>query len=238
MSATARSLGEQVETVQAVLPGEAGFDAGPVRFERLSAARHAAQIFEAQQGQDWVWDYMPIGPFADEASFRLWMKGAESSADPCFYAIIRKQDDKTVGYASFMRIEAANGVIEIGNILLTPELQRSREAGAALMAMVGWAFENGYRRLEWKCNALNLPSRRAALRLGFSYEGTFRQHMIIKGRNRDTAWFAITDADWQALAPAYAAWLAPDNFGPDGSQRQSLSVLTEAALPGRRDPAL
>ena len=166
------------------------------------------------------------------------MKSAEASEDPCFYAIITPQEGRAVGQASFMRIDPGNGVIEIGHILLTPELQRSREAGAALMGMIQWAFENGYRRVEWKCNALNLPSRRAAMRLGFSYEGTFRQHLIIKGRNRDTAWFAMTDGDWQALSGAYADWLSPDNFGADGSQRRSLSDLTGAALPGRTDPGI
>ncbi|WP_374301639.1 GNAT family N-acetyltransferase [Paracoccus sp. (in: a-proteobacteria)] len=201
----------------------------------LSAARHASDLFRAQAGQGNLWTYMPYGPFADLGEYRTWVEGAEASRDPFYLAILDPETARALGHASFMRIDTANGVIEIGNILLTPALQRGRTASAALMAMIAWAFDHGYRRVEWKCNALNRPSRRAALRLGFTYEGTFRNHMIVKGRNRDTAWFAITDDDWALLAPAHAAWLDPANFDAQGQQRRSLSALTERALPGRRD---
>lgn len=230
-----RPLGDPVEFQRPALPGQPVIDGAWTRLERLDAARHAADIFRAQSGHDWLWDYMPNGPYSDEKAFSNWMRSVQAADDPCFYAIVDPQTGKAVGEASFMRIDAAMGVIEIGNILLTPALQQRREASAALMTMIQWAFGAGYRRVEWKCNSLNAPSRRAALRLGFSYEGTFRKHMIIKGLNRDTAWFAITDHDWTALSPAYDTWLAADNFDADGRQRQSLSALTNAALPGRRD---
>lgn len=218
-------------------PGQARIEAPWVRLERLSAVRDAGPLFPLLRGQDRLWDYMPNGPYDREAALCDWMGGAEASADPCFYAIFDpdRRQAGALGYAAFMRVDRASGVIEIGNILLSPVLQGSRTGSAALMAMIGWAFGQGYRRVEWKCNALNVPSRRAALRLGFSFEGVFRQHMIVKGRNRDTAWFAMTDADWPALSRAHAEWLEADNFDAGGCQRRSLSALTDAALPGRRD---
>ncbi|WP_207101199.1 GNAT family N-acetyltransferase [Paracoccus shandongensis] len=199
----------------------------------LSADRHAADLFDAQAGHDALWTYMPYGPFLSRNDHRAWMARAEASTDPFFLAILDPGTGRAAGHAAFLRIDTANGVIEIGHILLTLSLQRTRTASAALMAMIGWAFHNGYRRVEWKCNALNTPSRRAALRLGFTHEGTFRNHMIVKGENRDSAWFSITDADWRALAPAHAAWLDDANFDAAGGQRQSLSGLTAKALPGR-----
>ena len=210
--------------------------AQPIRsaiLQPLSADRHGADLFDAQAGQDGLWTYMPYGPFLSRSDHHAWMARAEASTDPVFLAILDPGTGRAGGHASFLRIDQANGVIEIGHILLTPFLQRGRTASAALMAMIAWAMGQGYRRVEWKCNALNIPSRRAALRLGFTYEGTFRNHMIVKGENRDTAWFSITDADWRALAPAHAAWLDDANFDADGRQRQSLSDLTGRALPGR-----
>lgn len=201
----------------------------------LSAARHAADLFDAQAGHDGLWTWLAYGPFAGRDDHHAWVAAAEASADPFFYAILDPVTGRAGGHASFLRIDAVHGVIEIGHIMLTPSLQRSRTASAALMAMIAWAFDRGYRRVEWKCNALNRPSRRAALRLGFTHEGTFRNHMIVKGRNRDTAWFAITDTDWLALAPAHAAWLEDTNFDLSGRQRRSLSDLTDKALPGRGD---
>ncbi|MFC3629938.1 GNAT family N-acetyltransferase [Paracoccus angustae] len=199
----------------------------------LSADRHAADLFDAQAGHDALWTYMPYGPFPSRSDHQAWTARIEALADPFFLAILDPRTGRAAGQASFLRIEQAYGVIEIGHILLTPVLQRGRTASAALMAMIGWAMDHGYRRVEWKCNALNEPSRRAALRLGFTHEGTFRNHMIVKGENRDTAWFSITDGDWRVLAPAYAAWLDAENFDEDNRQRQSLSELTGRALPGR-----
>ena len=210
----------------------------PIRsaiLQPLSAALHAADLFRAQAGHDDLWTYMPYGPFTDPGEHHSWIARAEQSGDPFFLAILDPRTGQAAGHASFLRIDQPNGVIEIGHILLTPLLQRGRAASAGVMAMIAWALDNGYRRVEWKCNARNAPSRRAALRLGFSYEGTFRNHMIVKGRNRDSAWFAITDDDWTHLAPAYGAWLNEANFDAKGRQRASVSDLTGQALPGRRD---
>lgn len=205
------------------------------RLERLDPSRHAAPLFAASEGADRLWDYMPYGPFADLASYRDWQDQMAALADPCFYAIIDPDRDAAAGLAAFLRVDSGNGVVEIGHILLPPALQRSRLASAGLMAMIGWAFGSSYRRVEWKCNALNAPSRRAALRLGFSFEGVFRQHLIVKGRNRDSAWFSIIDGEWPALRAAHARWLDPGNFDAAGRQRASLSALTSEALPGRGD---
>lgn len=201
----------------------------------LSADRHADDLFDAQAGHDDLWTWLPYGPFRSRSDHRAWTARAEASTDPLFLAILDPVTGRAAGHAAFLRIDRSHGVIEIGHILLTPTLRRSRTATAALLAMIGWCFDNGYRRVEWKCNALNGPSRRAALRLGFTYEGTFRQHMIVKGRNRDSAWFSITDADWRALEPAHHAWRQDANFDAAGRQRSSLSALTQGALPGRRD---
>ena len=232
VSATgAAPLGNPVEEVSARVAEDSVIPSPYVTLQRLTLA-DAADIYAAQQGSDQLWDYMGSGPFADLDGFETWIASIQDSIDPVSYTI---KTDRAVGMASFLRIDRPMRVIEIGHILLTPALQQKREGSAALMAMIAWAFDAGYRRVEWKCNSLNAPSRRAALRLGFTYEGTFRQHMIIKGRNRDTAWYAITDVDWQKLAPAYDAWLDATNFDAGGRQIQNLSRLTEAAIPGRRD---
>lgn len=216
-------------------PGSPEIDAVWARLERLDPVRHAEPIFEAVRDADHVWDYLPIGPFPDIDTYRDWQAQVSVASDPCFYAVVDPKKGRATGVASFMRVDRANGVIEIGNIMFSPALQGSRIGSAALMAMIRWAFEVGYRRVEWKCNALNAPSRRAALRFGFRFEGAFRQHMIVKGRNRDTAWFSIIDEEWSVLDAAYRQWLAPGNFDAEGLQRQSLSSLTAQALPGRSD---
>lgn len=231
-----RRLGHPVAFDAPVLPGQPAIEAPWIGLQRLDAARHADDLFKAQLGHDWLWDYMSVGPYSDVDDFRDWILKAQQSLDPCFYAIVDPATGSACGMASFLRIDAAMGVIEIGFILLTPVLQRRREASAALMAMIRWCFDAGYRRVEWKCNALNLPSQQAAIRLGFTYEGRFRNHMISKGRNRDTDWFSITSEDWGALQPAYDRWLSSANFDAEGQQRLSLSDLTAAALPGRRAP--
>lgn len=217
-------------------PDAARIDGDSVRLERLRPDAHSATIFEAARGADWIWDYMYVGPFADQAAFTVMQSDLAAKTDTVAYAIIPAASGVAQGQATFMRIDPANGVLEIGNIVMTPPLQQTVASTEALMLMIGWAFDHGYRRVEWKCNALNAPSRRAALRLGFSYEGVFRQHLITKGRNRDTAWFAIIDTEWPALSAAYAEWLAPANFDANGRQRRSLSDLTGKALPGRTQP--
>ncbi|AUH63907.1 GNAT family N-acetyltransferase [Paracoccus zhejiangensis] len=216
-------------------PGPAAIDGRFVRLERLDPSRHATDLFAANQGGDQVWDYLGYGPFTRVEDYRDWQAAMAASSDPYFYAIRDLASDLVLGVASYLRIDIANGVIEIGHIQLSPPLQRTAAASEALMLMVGWAFDAGYRRVEWKCNGLNAPSRRAAIRLGFTYEGTFRHHMITKGRNRDTAWFAIIDSEWPMLKQAYHTWLSPQNFDADGQQRASLNALTAAALPGRVD---
>ena len=209
-------------------PGPARIEGRFVTLERLDPARHAEDLFAANQGQDWVWDYLGYGPFDELAAYRDWQAQMAAKTDLFFYALRDRASGKTGGLASFMRIDRANGVIEIGHIEIAPPMQQTPAATEAISLMIGWAFAAGYRRVEWKCDALNAPSRRAALRYGFVYEGIFRQHMIYKGRNRDTAWFAIIDSDWPRLAAAHAAWLAPGNFDATGRQRQSLAALTAA----------
>lgn len=197
------------------------------RLEKLSAETHAALLFRAFEGHDQVWDYLPYGPFHSAAQYHRWVKEVAAQTDPLFYAIQDKETGRFGGVASYLRITPAMGVIELGHINLSPQLQKTRAATEAFFLMMQWAFGMGYRRFEWKCNADNLGSRRAAQRLGLSYEGLFRQHMIVKGRNRDTAWFAATDKDWSALQQAYDVWLAPGNFDAQGCQRESLADLTK-----------
>jgi RimJ/RimL family protein N-acetyltransferase len=165
------------------------------------------------------------GPFADEATFLTWLTAREAARDPWFYAFVKRDSGEALGMGAFMRPDPANGVIEIGNIWMSPPLQRTRESTEAMYLMIRHAFDDlGVRRLEWKCDALNAPSRAAALRFGFEFEGIFKQHMIIKGRNRDTAWFAIIDKDWPAIRKGFEAWLAESNFDSKGQQKAKLQV--------------
>lgn len=197
------------------------------RLEPLSAERHAAGLFAAMQADTTGanWTYLGYGPFADLASYQQWLRSMEGLADPQFYTIIDLATEQAVGLASYLRIDAANGVIEVGHLNFSPALQQRPAATEAMYLMMRHAFELGYRRYEWKCNALNLPSRRAAERLGFLFEGLFRQAMIAKGRNRDTAWYSILDGEWPAVRQRLEQWLAADNFDASGQQRQSLSVM-------------
>jgi RimJ/RimL family protein N-acetyltransferase len=173
-----------------------------------------------------LWRYMSEGPFPSLEAFATAFEAKEKSTNPLFFAIVDNATRLPVGQASYMRIEPAHRVLEVGNIVFTPALQRRRSATEAMYLMARHAFNDlGYRRYEWKCNALNVPSRRAALRLGFTFEGIFRQHMIIKGRNRDTAWFSITDAEWPQRQENFERWLAPSNFDSAGRQIFSLSSL-------------
>ena len=208
-----------------------------VRLEHLSAQAHAALLFREIEGEDWLWDYMPVGPFNSAAQFHRFVHETEGSRDPLFLAIRARGDDRVVGFASFLRITPEAGSIEVGFILMSPRLQRTPAATEAMFLMMQWAFDAGYRRYEWKCDALNRPSRRAAQRFGFSYEGVFRQATVYKGRNRDTAWFAVIDADWPALKEAFQVWLAPSNFDGEGQQKESLADLTRLVRVAS-DPAL
>lgn len=198
------------------------------RVEPLDAVRHAADLFAAN-GADVdarMWTYLGYGPFASLADYRAWIEVSAKSSDPLFHAIVDLSSGKAAGVASYLRIDAAVGVIEVGHIALSPALQRTPAATEAMWLMMRRVFEElGYRRYEWKCDALNAPSRRAAERLGFTYEGTFRQATIYKGRNRDTAWFSIIDKEWPAIDAAFRTWLTPENFDETGRQRQSLAAF-------------
>ncbi len=207
------------------------------RLEPLSADAHAALLFRAYIGHDAVWDYLPYGPFSSAAQYHRWVR--DITADPSFrfYAIRDSENETWGGVASYLRIAPEAGSIEVGHFNYSPALQRRRAGTEAMALMMGWAFEAGYRRYEWKCDALNRPSRVAAQRLGFSYEGVFRQATVVKGRNRDTAWFAAIDSEWPALREAFGVWLDPGNFRPDGSQVERLSDLTRLVRV-RSDPTL
>ncbi|MDX1784899.1 MAG: GNAT family protein [Roseovarius sp.] len=208
------------------IPGAMQLDGRYAMLTPLDPEAHAALLFRAFDGHDWVWDYMPVGPFASSAQFHRWMRDAVATPGIVFYAIKDKVSGRFGGFASYLRIKPEAGSIELGFIAMAPQMQHTRAATEAMYMMMKWAFQAGYRRFEWKCDALNRPSRRAAQRLGLSYEGVFRQATVVKGRNRDTAWFAAIDSEWPALDEAFRLWLDPSNFGADGRQREALSDLT------------
>ena len=198
------------------------------RLEPLDARRHGRALYEATHGPDreTIWAYMGDGPYADFEAFQAALITKEASTDPLYFSIIDRADGQAKGYATLMRVDVPNRVIEVGNIVYGSAMQKTALATEVQFLLMRYAFEDlGYRRYEWKCNALNAPSRRAAERYGFTFEGIFRQHMIIKGRNRDTAWYAILDHEWPRIKRAFEQWLAPVNFTPDGQQKQSLASL-------------
>lgn len=183
----------------------------------------AVDLWNAGAGEAELWRYMSNGPFQDFAPFQDYISQQQSSKDPLFYAIVDRESGNAIGHASLMRIEPKHRVIEVGHILYTPLLQRTRGATEAMYLLARYCFEDlGYRRYEWKCNALNQKSRTAALRLGFQFEGIFRQHMIIKGENRDTAWFSMIDSEWPERKAQFERWLEPANFDENRMQRASL----------------
>lgn len=208
-----------------------------VRLERMEPDHHAADLHRAYSGHDALWDYLPYGPFSSAAGYHRFCKEVASGADPLFYVIRDMDTGLCGGVASYLRITPEVGTIEVGHICLSPEIAQTRAWTEAMFLMMQWAFDQGYRRYEWKCDALNMPSRRAAQRLGFSYEGIFRQAAVVKGRNRDTAWYAVIDKEWPALREAYRAWLAPQNFDAKDRQRERLSDLTRLVR-AADDPAL
>jgi RimJ/RimL family protein N-acetyltransferase len=208
-----------------------------VRLEPLAADAHAVDLYDAFQGHDGLWDYMAYGPFASAAAYHRWAHEREGGQDPLVYALRDLASGQLGGVASYLRIDPQAGSIEVGHICIAPRMQRGAAWTEAMALMLDWAFRAGYRRYEWKCNALNLASRRAAERLGFSFEGVFRNHMVVKGRNRDTAWFSVIDSDWPALAEAFRLWLEPGNFDASGRQRERLSDLTRLVR-ATEDPAL
>lgn len=196
------------------------------RLEPLVPA-HAADLFASVNVPDAEqrFAYLPSYPFKSETAVRDWIVSQQNAADPILFAVIDKATGRAGGWQQMMRIDAPNGVIEIGYVYWGPNLSRTRVATEALYLFARHVFEDlGYRRFEWKCNDRNEPSKRAALRFGFTYEGTFRQHMIVKGQNRDTAWFSMLDSEWPALKSGYDRWLAPDNFDAAGAQRSALAL--------------
>ncbi len=193
----------------------------------LDLEQHAADLFDAdandRSGEGWT--YLPYGPFSELRKFREWMAATCFSDDPQFYAYVSNETGKAVGWGSYLRIKTKEGSIEVGHIRLTPLIQRTPMATEAMYLKIRNAFDLGYRRFEWKCDSLNGPSCRAAERLGFSFEGIFRQATHYKGRNRDTAWYAITDRDWPRIRAGQEAWLAPENFDAQGRQNAPLASL-------------
>lgn len=214
-------------------PRRAPLEGRTVRLEPLDVGRHGDGLFEASATADsdvrfrWLYDQPP----ATRADFQPWLDKAAASADPMYFVVIDKASGRIAGRQSFMRIDRANGVIEIGNILWNPPVARRPAATEALFLFARHAFDDlGYRRFEWKCNAENEPSRRAALRFGFDFEGVFRKHLVVKGRNRDTAWFAMVDDDWPRIRQAFEEWLDPANFDSEGRQKRRLEEIRAAIV--------
>jgi RimJ/RimL family protein N-acetyltransferase len=217
-------------------PERVSLDGERVRVEPLDPERHGSDLFrlghdgtaEAEQS----WEYMPYGPFASEAEHQAWLATQAAGDDPLFFVIVDRREDRAVGVATLLSIVPAHGSIELGHIWLSPGLQRTPAATEALVLLLRYALDDlGYRRMEWKCNAANAASRSAATRLGFRFEGIFYNHLVFKGRNRDTAWFSILDEEWPPLREAYATWLAAGNFDADGTQRRRLGELTVQMAP-------
>ncbi|HJT09029.1 MAG TPA: GNAT family protein [Stellaceae bacterium] len=213
-------------------PPRTAMDGRFCRVEPLDPSRHAADLLAAnaedRDGRNWT--YLPYGPFARDDDYRQWMERVCRGEDPLFHAIVARDSGRAVGVASLMRIDPVNGVIEVGGINYSPRLQRRPAATEAMYLLMRRAFDElGYRRYEWKCDALNAPSRAAAARLGFRFEGIFRQAIVYKGRSRDTAWFSITDGEWPALKAAFERWLDPANFDESGRQKRRLAEFRSPA---------
>lgn len=224
-----RQLGEPVDWHPAKRPTREPLRGSRILVRPLDAAADAEPLYAVSHppdGDPAIWTYLPGGPYASPAELGQALALAQSSEDPLFLTLARLPDERPEGVASYLRITPEHGVIEIGHIWFGVPLQRTAAATEAIYLLAGHAFDDlGYRRLEWKCNALNAASRRAAERFGFTFEGVFRKHMVVKGRNRDTAWYAITDDEWPRLRAAFEEWLAPDNFDADGNQRRRLDEI-------------
>ncbi len=200
------------------------------RLEPLDPDRHGPSLYRENQRdtEGRMWTYLPYGPFGGWEEYRAWLGGMAGRADPLFHAVIEPRSGEAHGLAAFLRIDPAHGCIEIGHLAWAPALQRTAAATEAIHLMLRHVFALGYRRCEWKCDSLNQPSRRAAERFGFTHEGVFRQAAVVKGRNRDTAWYSILDREWPGLNRAFEAWLAPSNFDAAGRQRTGLEALRRA----------
>ena len=237
------AMPDSIPAVGPLVPGWAprprlplqSMDGRYARLEPLDPARHGPVIHEAnlRNASGSMWSYMPYGPFATLADWLAWAEPMAASADPLFFAIVDRATGLAAGVAAYLSIVPEHGSIEVGHIAYSPLLQRTPAATEAMFLMMRAAFELGYRRYEWKCDSLNGPSRAAAARLGLSYEGVFRQHRVVKGHNRDSAWFAAVDGEWPRLRAAFEQWLDPTNFDADGHQRVRLADLTAPILVAR-----
>lgn len=234
-------FGQKVDYTPAPRPHDLTLDGRVVRLTPLTPD-DAAALHENFSRDEKVWDYLPYGPFDNSQDYADWIAENTAAGDPYFFTINLKDSgdadqNNAVGVASFLRINPDAGSIEVGHINFSSVMQSTIAATETMFLMMDWAFSNGYRRYEWKCNALNMKSRAAAQRLGFSYEGVFRQATIAKGRNRDTAWFGIIDQEWPLLKAAFQTWLSADNFSANGQQIKRLSQLT-APIRVASDPKL
>jgi len=223
---------EPLHWTPARVPQREALRGDSVRLEPVDVHRHRDALYAASHhdgAAPELFMYLPYGPFTDVNEFTTWLEACAASGDPLFFTVVDRGTNRPAGMASFMRMVPEHGVIEIGHIWFGPVLQNTPAATEALFFLLRHALDDlGYRRMEWKCNALNEASRRAAVRLGFAFEGIFYQHMIAKGRNRDTAWYSILDGEWPSLRANFETWLAPENFDAAGRQRISLSALTRA----------
>jgi RimJ/RimL family protein N-acetyltransferase len=218
----------QLNWTPAGVPARTALDGDLVSLEVLDPDRHAESLFTSSHavGSEALWQHLPYGPFTSQAEFTHWLRERAAAADPLFFAVVDQKSMRALGMASYLRIVPEHGVIEIGHIWFAPAMQRTRQATAAIFLLARHAFDDlGYRRLEWKCDSHNEPSRRAADRFGFTFEGIFRQHQVVKDRNRDTAWFSMTDGEWPLRRAAFEAWLDPKNFDGAGSQLRTLAAV-------------
>jgi Acetyltransferases, including N-acetylases of ribosomal proteins len=206
-------------------PGPVTLDGRYVRLEPLTSARHSEDLFEATRDKE-LWRYLPDTYREDSREFEHWFEELRDRFNFTFYAIVNKETQRAEGLFALMRSDPANGVTEIGVVIWGPKLSRSRKATEAVYLIMHYVFEElGYRRFEWKCDNRNEPSKSSAQRFGFTYEGLFRQHQIVKGHNRDTAWYSIIDSEWPAIKAAFETWLSPENFDADGKQKRRLADI-------------
>jgi RimJ/RimL family protein N-acetyltransferase len=228
-----RPLGKELDWAAVERPARRPLRGSHVLLRPVDAATDAGPLYEVSHlphGDPAIWTYLPDGPYDDAEHLAQMLKWAEASEEQLYFTLVRLADDRPLGLASYLRITPEFGAIEIGHIWFGVPLQRTTAATEAIYLLARHAFDDlGYRRLEWKCNALNAPSRRAAERFGFRFEGVFRKHQVVKGRNRDTAWFSIIDDEWPAIRSAFEAWLAPGNFDRDGVQKRPLAGLVAEA---------
>lgn len=224
---TGLPLGDSVSAIPATRPRRTTLRGRYVSVAPLSPARHGPGLWEGTHLKDKerLWLYMGEGPFADRMAFDAYLQRKASAEDPLFFTVLNEASD-ALGHLALMRIEPVHRAIEVGHIMYSPALQKTPGGTEAIYLIADHVFSDlGFRRLEWKCNSLNEASRRAALRFGFTFEGIFRKHMIVKGRNRDTAWYSLLDTEWHTRRLAFEAWLNPNNFDESGVQRESLTQI-------------